>query len=229
MKLETHIHTGEVSSCSLVDAAGAVSRCVELGYDGMVVTDHFAADSYPWHLRRRKKVHWEARVDYFLRGYQAARRAAPAGFAVILGMELRFGENGNDYLVYGLDEDFLYGHEDFDRLGIRRFSELARRSGLLLAQAHPFRFGTTITRPQYLDAVEVYNGHAGHVSHNEIAAHWAKYHGLIPLSGSDFHGGDSGDGTAPGGIILPKPVSDSAALARAIRAGEYTLLPQARE
>ena len=160
-----------------------------------------------------------------MHGYYKACEAAPERFTVLLGMELRFfHENENDYLVYGLDEEFLYKHKDFDQLGIRKFGEFARKHGLLVAQAHPFRYGMTVTRPEYLDAVEVYNGHAGHEANNVMAAHWAQLHGLIPLSGSDYHGGNSGDGVKPGGIVLQSPVNDSTQLVRAIRAGEYELL-----
>jgi len=221
MKLETHIHTSEVSSCSLVNAAGAVSRCVRLGYQGMVVTDHFSADSYP----RRGNIPWRKRVEYFLSGYHAAKRAAPEGFVVILGMELRFAhENSNDYLVYGMDEEFLHKHKDFDQLGVRKFGAFARKHDLLFVQAHPFRYGMVVTRPEYLQAVEIYNGHAGHEENNTMAEAWCKLHGLIPLSGSDHHGGSSGDGVKPGGIVLSSPVKDGTELVRAIRAGEYELL-----
>ena len=214
MKLELNTHTSEVSSCSRVNAAGVVSHCVALGYDGMVVTDHFGGE----------RGSWARRIDRFLRGYHAAMAAAPAGFTVILGMELRFvHENSNDYLVYGFDEDFLCKHKDFDQLGLRKFGEFARRHGLLVCQAHPFRFGMTVVRPQYLDAIEVYNGHAGHPSHNEIAEAWCERHGLLPLSGSDYHGSDS-EGAPPGGIVLHQPVADGAQLVRAIRAGEYELM-----
>ena len=225
MKLETHIHTSEHSACSEVDAAGAVARCVALGYDGMVVTNHFCNDGYFDGKYPKRKPSWKKRIDRFMRGHYAALEAAPEEFVVLLGMELRFAhENDNDYLIYGLDEDFLYAHENFDQLGIKKFGQFAREHGLLVVHAHPFRFGMTVTRPQYLDAIEIYNGHSNHASHDDLAAAWCALHGLIPLSGSDFHGGDTGDGKNPGGILLSRPVKDSKELVRAVRAGEYTLL-----
>ena len=219
MKLETHIHTSEHSACSLVNAAGAVLRCVKLGYDGMVITNHFCNDGWP------KKMSWENRIDQFMRGYDAAREAAPENFAVILGMELRFfHENENDYLIYGLDEAFLYEHPNFDDLGLEKFSIFAKKHDLLVCQAHPFRFGMEVVRPEYVDAIEVYNGHAGHAAHNSMAKAWCEMHGKIALSGSDYHGGDSGDGVKLGGIVLQEPVRDGKALVRAMRAGKFELL-----
>jgi len=219
MKLETHIHTSEHSACSLIDAAGAVVRCVKLGYDGMVITNHFCNDGWP------KKMSWQKRIDQFMRGYDAARAAAPENFIVILGMELRFfHENENDYLIYGMDEKFLREHAHFDDLGIKKFSKLAHEHGLLVCQAHPFRFGMEIVRPEYVNAIEVYNGHAGHAAHNSMAKAWCEMHGKIALSGSDFHGGDSGDGVNPGGIVLMEPVQNGQALVRVIKAGKFELM-----
>ena len=82
----------------------------------------------------------------------------------------------------------------------------------------------TVTRPQYLDGAEVYNPHTHHQSHNSIAEAWVALHGLRPLSGSDFHGGNSGDGVTSGGIVLNQPLSDSKALAQAVLAREYEIL-----
>jgi len=223
MRIEMHIHTSEVSPCADCTAAEAVRRCVAKGYDAMVVTNHFNEDAsraVMGHL-----ADWPARVDHFLRGYKAARAAAPAGFLVLLGMELRFMERGvSEYLVYGFDEKFLYDNEGIDRLDIQRFSQIARKNGLLVAQAHPFRWGMTLTRAEFLDGMEIYNGNAHHESHNDFAALWARKHGLLPLSGSDYHGGDTGDGVAPGGIRLREPVKNERELVKAIKERRYTVL-----
>ena len=223
MRIEMHIHTSEVSPCADCTAAQAVRRCISMGYDGMVVTDHFNEDAS--RAKLGKLAPWEARIDNFLRGYRAAKAAAPAGFLVLLGMELRFMDRGiSEYLVYGLGEKFLYENEGLDRLDIKRFSELARKNGFLLAQAHPFRWGMTLTRAQWLDGMEVYNGNSHHESHNDFAALWARKFGLLPLSGSDYHGGDTGDGMAPGGIRLRDPIRDEKDLVKAIRERRYTVL-----
>jgi len=223
MRLEMHIHTSEVSPCAQCTAAQAVRRCIAKGFDGMVVTDHFNEDAS--HRIMGALAPWLARVDNFLRGYEAAKAAAPAGFPVFLGMELRFmGQGISEFLVYGFDENFLYAHEGFDRLGIEKFSRLARENGLLVGQAHPFRWGMTLTRADWLDGLEVYNGHSTHKSHNDFAALWARKHGLLPLSGSDYHGGNTGDGVAPGGVRLREPVRDGRELVKAIKERRYTVL-----
>ena len=223
MKLETHIHTSGVSPCAKCTPAEAVSRCVALGYDGMVVTNHFHSDLMPPNMKHGKAC-WRDRIDFYLSDYHAAREAAPPGFTVILGMELRFaGVNANDYLIYGFDEKFLYANPDFDKLGLAKFSELARANGLLVIQAHPFRKNMTIVDPARLDGMEVHNGHKYHAARNGIARQWAQMHGLIMLSGSDYHG-EHTEGT-PGGIVLERSVADGIELARAIQAGACKLLP----
>ena len=227
MRIEMHVHTSEVSPCAQCTAAEAVRRCISKGYDGMVVTDHFNEDA-SWAMMKdplKELAPWPARVDFFLRGYRAAKEAAPAGFLVLLGMELRFmGQGINEYLVYGFDEDFLYDNEGIDRMDIKRFSEMARMSGFLLTQAHPFRWGMSLTPAKLLDGLEVYNGNSHHASHNDFAALWARKHGLLALSGSDYHGGDTGDGMALGGIRLREPIRDAQGLVKAVKERRYTVL-----
>ncbi|MCL2107698.1 MAG: PHP domain-containing protein [Oscillospiraceae bacterium] len=217
IRIETHIHTRESSLCGKITAAEAVERCVELGYAGMVVTDHFSANM---------KEEWRDHIEHFLCGYRNALAAAPEGFSVLLGMELRFPhENQNDYLVYGLSEAFLCENEDFDTLGIAAFSRFARQNSLLVAQAHPFRRGMTIINSRYLDGAEIYNGHVKHMphNHNDLAEIWAGQRGLLPLSGSDYHG-HGGCIVAPGGVLLAQPVKDSVEFAQILRRREYSIL-----
>jgi len=223
MRLEMHIHTSEVSPCARCTAAEAVRRCISKGYDGMVVTDHFNEDAS--RAIMKELAPWPARIENFLRGYRAAKAAAPAGFLVLLGMELRFmGQGINEYLVYGFGEQFLYDNQGIDRMDLKQFSEIARMSGFLLAQAHPFRWGMSLTRGEFLDGFEVYNGNSHHASHNDFAALWARRHGLLPLSGSDYHGGDTDHGMAPGGIRLREPVRDIQGLVKAVKERRYTVL-----
>ena len=223
MRIEMHIHTSEVSPCSRCTAAEAVRRCISKGYDAMVVTDHFNEDASSRMMGYL--AGWQERMDHFLSGYREAKAAAPTGFLVLLGMELRFMEQGNnEYLIYGFDEQFLYDNEGVDRLDIKHFSAIARENGFLLAQAHPFRWGMALTPAKYLDALEVYNGNSHHASHNDFAALWARWHGLLAIAGSDYHGGDTGDGMAPGGVRLLEPVRDEKELVKMIKERKYTVL-----
>lgn len=221
---ELHIHTSEVSSCADADAATSVRRCVALGYAGMVVTDHISFDR----AERKGIAHlpWKEQCAFWFRGYHAAKAAAPAGFVVLPGGEFSFPGCVNDYLVYGMEEDFLLRHKALKQCSFLQFCEIVQEAGLLLAQAHPFRFGTEVLHPDFLEAIEVYNGNSHHESNNAIAEAWARRWSLLPLSGSDWHGGDTGVGRLPGGVAFHSAVRDAHEMLRALRAKEYTLLKE---
>lgn len=179
-----------------------VELYIEAGYDGVVITDHLSPDN-PRHLLEREgvPVTFENLVERLVRGYQAARAAAGDKLIVLRGMELRFYNDPNDYLVYGMSEEELLGLPDILEWGIQKFSRYARERGLLVIQAHPFRNNMRVMDPKWVDMIEVFNGHPRHNSRNELALLWARMHGMPGSSGSDFH--EEGD-QARGGVMLPE-------------------------
>ena len=58
-KIETHLHTAEVSLCGRIRARDMVSRYYEAGYSTLFITDHFQPNSIdslggiPWEERRQ--------------------------------------------------------------------------------------------------------------------------------------------------------------------------------
>ena len=76
---------------------------------------------------------------------------------MLLGAELRFHGSDNDYLLFGLTEDFLYRHRKIMEMDPASFHELAQKEGILFVQAHPFRNGLKIVDPKHLDGIETYN------------------------------------------------------------------------
>lgn len=214
---ETHFHTDEVSPCGKVPAARGIEMYKDAGYSGVMITDHFSTsymtEDYPG-------SDWKEKMDYYLRGYHEALKTADDDFAVILGMELRLPQNGNDYLLFGLKEDWLYEHEWFCETDIKQFKKTADEEGITIIQAHPFRKNMTIVEPKYIHGIEVFNGNKRHDSSNRISMEWAKRHELIMTSGSDFH---QPEDYARGGIYLDHKVTDAAGLRAAILRGGYTL------
>lgn len=181
---ETHFHTSDVSTCANISAAEAVELYKKAGYSGVVVTDHFSEECF------ENKYHgetWTEKIDYFLSGYRNAKKLADDAFSVMLGIELRFPDSDNDYLVYGLDEQFLYDHEEIIKMSAKQFKKLAEKNDITVIQAHPFRINSHITNPRYIDGIEIYNGNRRHDSSNNIAEIWAKKHGFLQTAGSDFH------------------------------------------
>ena len=212
---DTHIHTKEASSCSEVYAADIVKRYKELGYDGLIITDHFSASQFSRHGET-----YDEQVQKYLSGYRTAKELEDENFHIILGMELRFLENDNDYLVYGFDEDFVINNDLTRYNDPEEFRPFAEANNLIIFQAHPFRIGMTVTDPGLLDGVEVYNGHGNHYSRNKIANKWAELHSLRKLSGSDFHGNVD---LEPGGVYFDEYYTDSKQVAKALREGKYSL------
>ena len=54
---------------------------------------------------------WDILIDKYCQGYRAAlQKGNEIGFTVIFGAEMRFEDNDNDYLIYGIDENWLRQH-----------------------------------------------------------------------------------------------------------------------
>ena len=224
-RLDTHVHTSEVSGCGKVSGADGAHLHKAAGYDGIAITDHY----YEGFFRRKPGAGWDEQMADFLSGFRAAKRAGEAvGLDVFLGIELRFlAEGGEDYLVYGFDEAFLYAHSRLDRMDLAFFGQMAKDSGIVIFQAHPFRAGQRVAHlahPGFLDGIEVFNGNPRQNSNNEIAHAFAASNALLELSGSDFH---EFEDLARGGVLLARRPLDEADLARAFVDGTVTaLLPQ---
>lgn len=189
MKLiDTHIHTIESSRCATVSAKEQVKLYKEAGYDAIFITDHL-------YTRHSKKFYgydgtqpWSYVIDKLLLGYRTAlEEGKKLGLEVFLGVELHLDDHDNDYLVYGIDEDFLYKHENLQRHTLPEISKITHDNGLLLIQAHPFRPHITRDYLDFVDGIEVFNGHPSHIEHNEKAYALAREKNLLMTSGSDCH------------------------------------------
>lgn len=212
---DTHIHTKEASSCSRVPAGEIVKRYKELGYKGLCITDHVSVLQFSRHGGT-----YEEQVEKYLSGYRAAKKFEDENFHIILGMEIRFLENDNDYLVYGFDEDFVKSHDLIHFENPEQFRPFADEHNLIVFQAHPFRQSMTVIDHNMVDGIEVYNGHGDHNSSNDIAYRWAEKYSLRKLSGSDFHGNLT---LEPGGVYFDEYLTDSYQVAQALRNGKYEL------
>lgn len=220
-KTELHSHTCETSNCGKASAKELVEAYIREGYSTVVITDHLSTHTY--FKYDYDHMSWDEKIDVFVLGYKAALKAAEGRINVLFGMELRFdsSDSQNDYLVFGIDEAFLRKNKELIDMDIKSFSKLAHRNGLIIFQAHPFRNGMTITDPQYLDGIEVYNGCVRHNSNNDIALAWAEKHSLRQSSGSDFHRlGDE----AHAGIITDREIRSNEELINILLSGNYELI-----
>lgn len=220
MKYELHAHTKENDVVVTMTAPEIVRAYKDAGYDGIVITNHFFDYMFEWYKDELAGRGHRGIIDYYLTGYRLAKRTGDEiGVRVLMGMELRFSGTINDYLVYGIDEDFLYGSPLLTALDLDRFLEILP-PGALVYQAHPFRDDMVVTDPKKLFGIETYNG-ATPPQRNEMAEVWARSFGLKEISGSDFHRIQH---LARGGVVFQNDVTTEAELARELRAERYVLI-----
>lgn len=163
---ELHCHSSEVSSCSHVGGAQLADIYKAKNYHAVTIMDHY----YNHLFNNLGDMPWNEKIDKFLSGYRNAKaRGDEIGINVILGIELRFKENTNDYLIFGIGEQLLYDNPELYNYRVREFSEFARDNKLLFIQAHPFRNGMVVINHDYLDGVEIHNAHPWHNSRNYLA------------------------------------------------------------
>ena len=183
-RIELHAHTSPVSACGELSPEEVVDHYHALGADALVITHHFHSSFFK---RGAKEEMLSLYIDDYLR---AKRRAQRYGMQVILGMEIRFTENSNDYLVYGIDEEDLSRACDFLTLGIDAFYRGFKNERNVILQAHPFRDNMASVNPSSLDGIEVFNMHIGHNSRVARAAEYTNEHPEFLVSGgTDFHHG----------------------------------------
>ena len=182
---ETHLHTSQTSRCGSSTGAEHVRFYKELGYTGIIVTDHFFNGS----CHVPKELPWKERIDRFCAGYEDALiEGQKLGLDVFFGFEHNW--NGDDYLVYGLDKSWMTAHPEMEHWTRGEQYAAVCQAGGCVVQAHPFRTRDYIKRvqlaPQLCDAIEAAN--AGNEAHNDaFALAYAAKFGLQITSGSDNH------------------------------------------
>ena len=215
---DPHTHTAETSKCGRLPAAEVVDRYVRHGFAGLVVTDHL----HPEYLSRIDTGHdWNAVCDHYLSGYRASkRRGDEVGLQVLLGAELRFPENDNDYLVYGIDEQWLRSNPYVCCMSAQEFFDKFHDQ-VLIIHAHPYRDGNTTVFEDAVHGTEIINGNPRHDNYNNRALELARRHPeYYRLAGSDTH--EDGD-EARAGVLLPEKPEDSFAYKALIQQHRFHL------
>ena len=224
-KIETHLHTSHISKCGRMDAKALARAYHEAGYHGIAVTDHYNRTTFA-HLGVDLQS-GEDKVERFLEGYKrVAAECRKYGIIVYQGAEVRFDECENDYLIYGFRKEFLRNPEMIFRMGISNFASFARKEGVLVIQAHPYRRKCTPAIACYLDGVEVYNGSPRHENFNERADEYAAAYGLIRTAGSDCH--QTVD-VAAGGLLSEELPGDPFSFTNLVRSRRYKLMCDVQE
>lgn len=204
IQMETHCHTMNSSlRCGKVEAGEIIRDYAKAGYKQLVVTDHYYERL--WNRDEFAGLSWEESVDIHLRGYKAAREAGEKeGVNVLYATEIQFeGYEPYDFLIYGMDEEYLKRHPRLHKQSPEQFYETCRKEGFLMIHAHPYRKAEHPYLPVCYDGVEVFNGHPRHNSHNQTAFHFALDHNLIAWSGTDYH---QKQDCGRGGLMVPPEI-----------------------
>ena len=182
---ETHLHTCLASACGKSTGREHVRRYTDLGFTGVIMTDHF----FGGNTAVDRSLPWEEKVKRFCAGYEDAwEEGQKTGLSVFFGWEQGYGND--EYLVYGPDKVWLLAHPEIETCSRRRQLELVHEAGGCVIQAHPFRMRPYMTRiqlgPQFADGAEVAN--AGNLQVNDTCAyHYAQEYGLVMTAGTDNH------------------------------------------
>ncbi len=208
---ETHLHTSDVSPCGQIRAEKMIKLYKDAGYSTVCISDHCM--SYVFDILGN--IPWEDKVTVFLSSYYRAKKVGDdLGVNVILAPEFHFQKSPNDYIVLGIDKEFLVAHPELPDMTIEEFYPLARENGLFVIQAHPHRDGQCYPTPDYVDALEAYNSSPRHIDYSEKTAALAEERGLPVTAGSDAHRPED---IALAGLISDEEITTACQLIELIR------------
>ena len=216
----------EASACANSSAADMADKYKAEGYDGIFITDHF----FNGNSAVPRDLPWKERIELYCAGYEnAKKRGKEIGLDVFFGIE--YGNGGSDFLIYGLDRQWLLDHDHILDMGLTQFLELARSEGAFAVQAHPFRdypyIRSTTHCPHFVDAIEIINAsHPLDTPFNDRAAEFARWYDLPVTAGSDAH--NTTDRWYGGGVVSETPFKSYKDYAEAVKSGKLTLLNRVR-
>lgn len=217
----------DVSKCGKATAEETVDFYLGHGYTTVVLTNHLNPNTFKNpRFGDQSAWSWDEKVDFFIVGFEKMKAAAAGRLNILLGCEYRSNHGPSDYQIYGITEEFMRAHPELQELEVKEVSKLVRKEGMLFIQAHPFRDGMYITKPERLDGIEVWNGNMNKDNRNDIAEMWAERYGLIKVSGTDFHAVKPGK--MPVGIVTDHPIETNAQLIETLRGGNYEILRNRR-
>ena len=214
-RIELHAHSRPVSPCSEVSPKELVDTYKAHNYDALVLTNHYIRYLF-------KDLTKEEAVKYYLNDFKEAYEyGEQVGLKVYLGIEYRFDENNNDYIIYGANEEIVARIFDCFDMGLEKFRKEIQLPDSVFIQAHPLRNGCILQSADLLDGIETLNLHPGHNGQVGRAVRIAdKENYKITTIGSDFHHKNV-DHEAVSALrtkFLPK---DSFELAKLLKSGDY--------
>ena len=166
-------------------------------------------------------------MDYVFTGFDFAKEYGESlGLNILLGVEITLHQTDSDYLVYGIDKDFLYNNEKIYEYSLPELYDLCHRKDYILVQAHPFRDNIELAPLEYIDGIEIFNGCHDEVSRNEKAEEYGMSTNKILTSGSDFHNLED---LARGGIVTTEEIKDINQLVEVLKNKEFKVIKDGKQ
>lgn len=216
---DLHVHTKEVSPCGWLSIEEMAGLYKKSGYQGFCLTNHFHREF----LMKTEGMSWEERANRFLMPWKKGKNLCRDNFDVILGMEIRFLDDPNDYLLYGVPED-LFKNEGENWLSMNLESFYHRyQKQFLIIQAHPSRTGSSQPASvNLLHGMEAVNTSPRHDNGNEETQTIIKEHpALLATAGSDSHRTED---VGLAGILTEKRIRTGDELAELLKTKAYLLM-----
>lgn len=216
-KYETHLHTMQGSACGRVPGRAYIAKYIDLGYDGIFVTDHF----FHGNCRPSRDLPWQEWVKQYCQGYEdAAEEGYKRGFKVFFGLEAKF-ELWDEWLVYGLSKEYMLSHPDMRDWTRKQYLDNVHAAGGCCIQCHPFRqagYMGHVAPCLGVDGVELCNS-GNRPEWDAMAVRYA--HKMLPhvfySAGSDIHHTDDRQADQVFGVSFDHPLSSALDYARAVR------------
>ena len=219
-KIELHAHSMPASPCCDCTMERMLELYAEKGVGAICLTNHFDKGNPLFSGKSKMES-----VQAYLSDYEELKRLAkPYGTEILLGCEIRFAENNNDYLIYGVNKEILEESFEYLNYDIQTFRKNVSLPDSLVVQAHPFRDGIIPVNPKMIDGIETLNFHPGQNSRNSSSAAFAREnHISICTGGSDFHHDKSFHPASV--LMLSKTLpNDSFELAKLLKEQDYVFL-----
>lgn len=217
---ETHLHTSPVSKCARASVRQTLEAYVNLGYDGVFITNHFLGGN----VLIDPNWSYEECIRFYFSDYEeGVRIGKELGIDVFCGVELSY--RGTDFLVYGLDKEWFLTHPDIREMKFSSYLSMLAEAGALIIHAHPFREASYIDHirlfPRHIHGVETFNA-CRTPFENGMAEMYAQYYGLPAFSGSDNH--HAGAQKIFGGMQSDSPIKNEKDFIERYRKGELRTL-----
>ncbi len=182
---ETHLHTVQASACGKVAGKDYIPYMKAKGYAGIIVTDHF----FTGNCAVPCGLSWDERVKWYASGFHQAKEAAAGeDFTVLFSVEFNF--EGDEYMLYGVDEKWLLDNDDICECDRREVCRRVHDAGGVMVHAHPYRERGYLTdiklMPDITDGIEIYNA-ANEDNQNALGYEYAKKLDVFTTAGSDIH------------------------------------------